>query len=106
MAEGFEPVLTAEAVPSKEYTQERREREHHWIARGGWAVVPRGYRSPIGLAGGSRLRMSDPRVTGLTAGRREYRRPAVASADNGETPTLGPRVPFVAPGVPCDAEVE
>src|SRR4051812_48298274 len=81
--------MTATAVRSKKETQKRRERAHHWIARGGQAVKPRGYRSPIGLAGGSRLRVSDPRLVGLSAGRREYRNPAVASVDNGETPTPG-----------------
>jgi hypothetical protein len=90
---GFQPVTVAAvevAVRSTKETPERRERAHHWIARRGCAVVPRGYRSPIGLEGGSRSRVSDPRTVRLSDGRREYRNPASRPVDNGETPTRDP----------------
>src|SRR5436305_14625133 len=75
------------AVPSKWKTQERRDREHHWIARSGWVEAPRGCRSPIEFGGGARSRVSDPRDTRLSAGR-GCRKPAVAPVDNGETQPL------------------
>jgi len=91
---GFQPVTVAEiavqAVPGKKKTQKRREREHHWIARRGWAVVPRGYRRPIGLEGGSRLRISDLRIVRLSDGHRGCRTSASRPVDNGETQPWDP----------------
>jgi hypothetical protein len=102
---GFQPVMFA-AVQGKWETPERKERSHHWIARSGCAVVPRGYRSPIiGLEGGSRLRVSDPRSVRLSGGRRGHRNPASRSVDNGETQPWDPGC-RTAPGVSCDVEVE
>src|SRR4051794_8751801 len=90
--EGFQPVaLAVHEVNSKKKRQERRARAHHWIARSGGASVPRGYRSPIGLEGGSRLRISDRRAVCLSDGHRGYRKSASRPVDNDETQPLGPR---------------
>jgi hypothetical protein len=101
LGKGFQPVTVA-AVPNKEDTRERREGPHHLIARCG-CCSPGGYRSPIRLVGGSRLRTSDPR-DGCLSGSRGYRKPTSPSVDNDETQT--PRGPGTQhAGAPRDVEV-
>ena len=85
---GFRAVTTA-AVLGRENATERREGSHHLIARHGCSS-PGGYRSPIRLAGGSRLLTSDPRDIGWLGGR-GYRKPA-RPVDNDETQTPGASV--------------
>jgi hypothetical protein len=86
-------TVTLVAVSGKE-TPERRERAHHWIARRGCGS-PGGYRGPIGLVGGSRLLIRDPRTVGFSTGQRGYGKPTSRSAGNDETQTQGPWVPSV-----------
>jgi hypothetical protein len=92
-------MVTVTAVPSKRNATERREGAHHLIARQGCSA-PGGYRSPIRLAGGSRLQTSDPREA-CPQGRRGYRKPA-RPVDNDDTQTLGPRRDSA--GAPRDVE--
>lgn len=95
-----------EVMRGQEIQEKGREESHHWIARSSRVIAPRGYRSPIRLAGGSRLRVSDLRIVGLSEGHYGYRKPTFTSVGNGETQPSGPRAPHTAPGVPCDVEVE
>lgn len=90
------------AVRVVEVVRERREGSHHLIARGGCGW-PGGYRSPIGLVGGSRLLTSDPRDVCFLGGR-GYRKPAVGSVDMMKPKPLGPWH-AVRVGAPCDVEV-
>jgi hypothetical protein len=82
---GFQTVT----VTSKGNTTERREGSHHLIARHGCSS-PGGYRSPIRLAGGSRLLTSDPRDV-CPMGGRGYRKSATGPVDHDETQPTGPR---------------
>jgi len=84
---GFRQVAFVVVVGEK--SQEGRERAHHWIARRG-CLSPGGYRRPIGLVGGSRLRIRDPRSVRFSTGRCGYRKPTSGSVVNGETHTPGP----------------
>lgn len=74
--------MTVAVVAGNGNTQKRREGSHHWIARRG-CVALGGYRSPIGLEGGSRLRISDPRSV-HSPGRRGYGKPISPSVDNSD----------------------
>jgi len=88
-------------MQGKRKVSERREGLRHWIARRG-CVVPGGYRSSIGLVGGLRLSISDPRMFCLSGGR-GYRKPVSRPVDSDEPKTLGPGA--VRHRAPCDAEV-
>jgi hypothetical protein len=90
-------------VVAGERSQEGRERAHHWIARRG-CLSPGGYRRPIGLVGGSRLSIRDPRVVRISTGHSGYRKPTSRSVGNGETQTQGPGCRNGTQG-PCDVEV-
>ena len=92
---GFRQV--ALVVVAGEEAQEGRERAHHWIARRG-CLSPGGYRRPIGLVGGSRLSIRDPRVVRFSKGHSGYWKPALWSVGNGETQTPGPGCRVRHPG--------
>ena len=99
---GFRQVAFV-VVAGKE-TQVGRERAHHWIARRG-CLSPGGYRRPIGLVGGSRLSIRDPRVVRFSTGHSGYRKPTSWPVGNGETQTRALGAVHGTQG-PCDVEVE
>jgi len=100
LGKGFRQVTAA--MQGKWEVSERREGLRHWIARYG-CVAPGGYRSSIGLEGGPRLRISDPRVFCLSGGR-GAKTPISRSVDSDVPEPLGPGADWRR--APCDAEVE
>jgi hypothetical protein len=90
--EGFHHMTRV--VPVKRNTRGGTEGSRHWIARRGY-LPPGGYRSPIRLVGGARLRLSDPR-DGCPSGTRGYSTPILRSVDDDETQPSGPGA--AAPG--------
>jgi hypothetical protein len=78
----------AVVMHGKRKVSERREGLRHWIARYG-CVIPSGYRGSIGLVGGLRLSISDPRMSCLSGGR-GAKTPISRSVDSDEPKTQGP----------------